>query len=734
MIPATLLLLAIVWRQWDPGSILYDFRQTVFDYYQRFAPRTYVEAPVRIIDIDDETLARSGLQWPWPRTLIAELVERLSQAGAAAIVFDIVFAEPDRTSPSQIAPIWQREADVAALAPLLERLPDHDRLLAEAIGRAGNVVTGFILTPEENSRQPLSRGSFAFAGDDPLQFLRGRYKGAIATLPGIEQAAIGNGSFSFTPGTDLVVRGVPLVLSLNDRLYPSITMEALRVAQGASTYVLKASGASGEHSFGERTGVNHIKIGEFVVPTDANGQLILHFTPPGRDRYISAWRVLEGALPADAVDGRILLIGTSASGLRDLRPSPIDPVMPGVEAHAQAIEQIVLGHYLQRPDWADGVEYMFVIVAGFVLIFLIAKLGAGWAAAVGFIAIAGAFGASWWAYRNLLFLFDPVSPSVAALGVYLSGSLIGYLQTEAEKKQVRTAFQQYLSPALVEQLAADPGLLKLGGETREMTFLFCDIRGFTTVSEQFKSNPQGLTQLINRFLTPMTDTIMARRGTIDKYMGDCIMAFWNAPLADERHADNACASALAMFDRLAILNQELKSEAQANGTRFVPINIGIGLNTGHCVVGNMGSQQRFDYSVLGDAVNLASRLEGQSKTYGVGIVIGEGTRAKAPDWATLELDLIAVKGKKEAVRIFTLAGDAARAADPGFRALAERHAAMLDAYRGQDWDGAEARLGQLEAQAPELVELYRLYRERIAYFRANPPGPDWDGVFVATSK
>ncbi|MCW5730929.1 MAG: adenylate/guanylate cyclase domain-containing protein [Alphaproteobacteria bacterium] len=734
LIPSLVLFLALVLRYFDPGGLLLDFRTTVFDYYQRFAPREYVEAPVRIVDIDDESLLRLGMQWPWPRIHVAEMVSTLANSGAAAIVFDIVFAEPDRTSPGNIGPVWALTSDISDLRAQLERLPDHDQLLAEAIGAAGSVVTGFILTSEVTGKKPVVRGTFALAGDDPKPFLRGYYRGAVTSLDILEEAATGNGTFNFSPGSDLVTRTVPLVLALGDQLYPSITAEALRVAQGARTYIIKSSGASGETGFGESTGVNHIKIGDFIVPTNAHGEITVHYTRHRPERYLPAWKLFSSDFDPDEVAGQIILIGTSASGLRDIRPSPINPVMPGVEAHAQAIEQIILGHFLKRPDWTEGVEWLFVLSLGIGLILLLGTLGALWSAIIGFTALLGAFGASWYSYRELLLLFDPVTPSITALLIYLSGSLIGYLRTEAEKKQVRGAFAQYLSPALVEQLAADPSRLKLGGETRNMTFLFCDVRGFTTVSEQFKSNPQGLTQLINRFLTPMTDAILERRGTIDKYMGDCIMAFWNAPLANPRHADDACESALAMLERLKLLNAALEAEARAENRPFHPLNIGIGLNTGDCVVGNMGSQQRFDYSVLGDAVNLASRLEGQSKTYGVDVVIGESTRQAAKNWACIELDLIAVKGKKEAVRIFALLGDASVAQSAEFREIAARQDAMLAAYRRQDWAEAERLARDGVARAGHLGELYELYLERIAYFRDNPPGADWDGVFVATSK
>ena len=506
------------------------------------------------------------------------------------------------------------------------------------------------------------------------------------------------------------------------------------VQGGRPSYQIKTAGASGEVSFGARTGITLVKIGQYIVPTDQHGRMWLHFTGPVPERFIPIWRVFEPDFPREMVDGFIVLVGTSAAGLKDQRPTPLNPVAAGVEVHAQAIEQMLFGEFLERPDWAPGAEILYLLVVGLLLIFLLPWVGALWCAVIGGAAALGAFGFSWYAYDQLKWLFDPVYPAIYVLFVYLVESLVSFVRTEAEKNQVRGAFGRYMSPALVEQLAKNPEKLQLGGEMKDMTLLFCDVRGFTSISELYKSDPQGLTSLINRFLTPTTDIILASLGTIDKYMGDCIMAFWNAPLDDDDHAGHACSSALAMMDCIVDLNVTLKAEAEAEDKRFIPINVGIGLNSGECCVGNMGSEQRFDYSVLGDAVNLASRLEGQSKTYGVGIVIGETTHQRAPDYATIELDLIKVKGKEEAVRIFALMGEPEKCEDVGFQALAERHAAMLAAYRGQRW--AEARELSKECRQLDgnISSLYDLYDERIDDYEADPPGDDWDGVFVATTK
>jgi adenylate cyclase len=489
---------------------------------------------------------------------------------------------------------------------------------------------------------------------------------------------------------------------------------------------------------------------DFSIPTTRDGEIWVYYAKPGEitgDLYVSAKDVLNETLAPERFQNKFVLIGTSAAGLRDIRATPISNNLPGVEVHSNMIETIWFRTPLVRPANALDGELTAVIVAGLLLIVFLPMIGAVWslglvAAVVGVLA---AF--SWFSFAGFdagfltlpgRALVDFSFFAVTILILYSVLTFSSYSRTAAERRQVRGAFSQYLSPALVEQLADDPDRLQLGGEMKSMTFLFCDIRGFTAISETFKTDPQGLTKLINKFLTPMTDIIMDRQGTIDKYMGDCIMAFWNAPLDDAAHAAHACESALAMFTFLPELNRAIEAEAVAEGRQFHPIKIGAGINTGECVVGNMGSEKRFDYSVLGDAVNLASRLEGQSKSYGVNIVIGEITHQEAPAFATIELDLIAVKGKAEAVRIFALLGDAAMKESAPYLALIDKHDEMLRIYRSQKWDDAEAMLPQCNelanAAGIDLSVLYELYSERLALYKWDPPPPDWDGVFVATSK
>lgn len=691
--PAGVLILILLWRAFDPGGLLAHARIIVFDTYTRIAPRTFEPAPVRIVDIDDDSLRRLG-QWPWSRQVLAELTERLGEMGAAAIGFDSVFAEEDRTAPRLLAKNYPEVADA------LTRLPDPDQTFAAAIARSGNVVAGFGLTARANGAKPLEKAGFAFSGPDPAHILP-PFSGVIANLSPLEQAAAGAGAFDFYPSDGLVVRAVPMVYAVEGKLYPSLASELLRVAQGARSYMLKT----------EADALTEMRVGGLVVPLTARGELRMHFTRPETSRYIPAWQVLAGTVKRELVEGHIMLVGTSATGLNDIRASSVDPAMPGVEAHAQAIEQILLQSFLVRPDWAEGAEGLATLLLGLLLMALLTSTNALFSALAGLAAVLGIGGFSWHVFTAENLLFDPVTPGLAGLAVYLAGSLASYLRVEGDRRQITAAFGQYLSPALVKRLAADPRRLALGGEMRDLTVMFCDIRGFTAISERFRGNPQELTSLINCFLTPMSDVILSAGGTIDKYMGDCIMAFWNAPLDDAAHAERACSAATGMMAALDTLNADLP----------VRLDIGIGINTGPCVVGNMGSERRFDYSALGDAVNLASRLEGQSKTYGVAVVLSEETLRRA-GVAGVELDLIAVKGKSEAVRIFTLGNSP------------EGHDAMLCAYRAREWEKARHLLAGLSERHLQFARLYELYDARLRDLAETPPPEDWDGVFYATSK
>ncbi len=727
-LPAVLLLATALAHLVIPDEFEQLSALVAFDVHQRMAPReSPADAPVLIVDIDELSLKKLG-QWPWPRTIMAQLVGKLRQSGAAVIGFDVLFSEPDRTSPQMLMSLLtERGAGEEDAKRLLASMQDPDGQFAKAIAGAP-VVVGFDLTATGGKGNPVVKAGFSWvgaSGANPLRFVRS-FPDAVSALPQLQKAAAGNGFVNQISDWDNVVRRVPLLLRLGDKAVPSLAAETLRVGLGASSYIGRYSGAQVAKSFGENTGLNAIKIGPLAVPTDAKGQVVVHYARPRpRDedaRYISASKIIAGDFDPARIADRIVLVGSSAAGLNDLKATPITPDMPGVEIHAQLIEQILQQDFLFRPDWGPGAEILFAVVFGIIVIIAIPLVGALPSAGVAGVAMISAAAVSWFALRYGQLVIDPVYPIGVLASVYLCGTLLNYRLTETRQREIREAFSRYMSPHYVAELARNPEKLKLGGEVKLITVMFCDIRGFTTMSEGLSAAELG--QLINEFLTPMTDIIMAHKGTIDKYIGDCIMAFWNAPLDDPDHAKNAVAAAQEMRLKLVELNEAWTAESRPE------LHIGIGVNTGECSVGNFGSHQRFNYSLLGDPVNLSSRLEGLTKQYGVDLIIGEDTAAGVDDPGLIELDLVAVKGKMRAVRIFTLPPHPVES-----QQYLARHAALLAAYRRRDWDAA---LGMLEdpvlAAERDMAPLYGLFRERIEQLKVEPLPSDWDGVFVAHEK
>ena len=711
----------------DP-FFLQAVRLIAFDSYQRLEPQPYDPSlPVRIVDIDEESLARIG-QWPWPRTTVARLVEQLTAQGAASIAFDILFAEPDQSSPEQFLQRLPPE-EAERLKPLFADTPSHDAVLAAAIGQSPTVLATSLGGRASDTPLPVKAG-FAVAGDDPMPFI-GNFLGHTGNLPILDEKASGIGAINWIPDRDQVVRRISIVYGLGDQFVPTLFAEALRVAQGASTYILKSSNASGEEAFGRQTGLNNVKWGAIETPTDPDGAIWLQFRKSNPSAFIPAWKVLNGENDPSEVAGVIILVGTSAPGLNDLRATPLDAALPGVEIHAQAIEHLLSGRSLARPDYAVAIEMLVVILLGAALGAVLPRLSAGAAALLGFTLIVAIFIGGWLAYTRLHLLLDPSYPALAIGLLVALATLYVYRRVEQQRGQVRLAFSHYVSPAVVDELLAHPERLELGGEVRELTILFCDVRNFTSISEQLTAHE--LTQFINNLLTPLTDIILKRRGTIDKYMGDAIMAFWNAPLDDPNHAGNAAAAAAEIAARMHDLNVVWKREAEEKGRKYVNVSVGVGINTGDCCVGNLGSSQRFDYSAIGDDVNVASRLEGLSKQYGVTIVIGESTAAQVKD-PLLELDLIKVKGRTAPSRLYTMTAALGSGEDIVAR-LIPLHAEMLAAYRDRAWERAEALIADCRALGiATLAKLYDVYQSRIAQWRDSPPPPDWDGSFTATEK
>jgi adenylate cyclase len=710
-------------RVFDPPPIE-ELRVRTFDTFQVIAPRIKAARPVTVVDIDEKSLSELG-QFPWPRTRIADLVTTLAQLGAVVIAFDIVFPEPDRLNPDAAAntiPNLDEETRTK-----LRSLPSNDQILADAISKS-RVVLGesglpFVVAEFDKS---LPLPPLAMKGEEPQPFMFD-FPGLLRNIPVLEAAAAGRGLFTIKPERDGIVRRVPMIMLAQGATMPSLSFEVLRVATGSGTVLIDT----------DKAGIKSVALRGIRIPTDHNGQLWVHFAHSDPSIYVSAVDVLHGRVPAEKISGKLVLIGTSSVGLNDVKTTPVTPAMPGVEIHAQVLESALTGAGVSQPNYGIAIEFATALLFGSFVIAFAPLFGPITLVGLGAVFATALIGTSWYFYTHHRLLIDFTYPLMSTTTIYLTLMFASFVREQAQRRQIRSAFSQYLSPALVEQLAHSPEKLVLGGEEREMTIMFSDVRGFTTISETYKHDPQGLTKLMNRFLTPLTNAILARKGTIDKYMGDAIMAFWNAPLDDKEHEINACEAAIDMLEGIDELNRQREQEAKEGGHVYIPLNVGIGLNTGVCVVGNMGSDLRFDYSVLGDSVNLASRLEGQSKEYGFPIIVGSKTALAVKDkFAILELDFIMVKGKKEPEVIYAIAGrkDVAQSGD--FQRLRNLTIEMLACYRSRDWEGALAAIerGRRTDDAHALARLYELYEVRIRKFQKDPPPVDWNGAFALLTK
>lgn len=600
-------------------------RNTAFDQYQRWSAKSFDGSQVRIIDIDNESLAKLG-QWPWPRTRIAELVARLQDAGAASIAFDVVFAEPDRTSPGAMLQTW---GVTSTLRNSLASLPDHDAVLAETISR-GKVVLGHV---PQSLGPPAEDFVYNFEmnvkGPSPLAYLHG-FSGTIAALQELQIASAGNGAFSFIPDSDGVVRRVPMLLRMGEEIVPSLSAEALRVALNEPGYIATVSEERG-------AGMESIGIGKFTIPTTAEGEIWVRFSKEGHKRYIPAWKVLSGDYPLDSLRDKIVVLGTSAPGLLDLRYSPLGGIIPGVEVHALALEQILSGDPIFRPNWASNLELMIIVVGGLVVGFTALSAGAIPSAILFGLTMVAASWGGWLAFSNHGLLFDPVTPGTALLLVFGVTSLHHHIVSERKQRWVKEAFARYVSPNLVSYLVEHPDYLNLGGSRRECSFIFTDLAGFTSLME--KLDPNVAVSLLNEYLDRMINIAFEHEGTLDRIVGDAVAIMFSAPVEQPDHRQRAvrCAEAMHAF------GNQYAAAARERGVAFGITRIGV--HTGEVTVGNFGGATIFDYRALGDPVNTASRLESVNKQLGTQVCLSEATLSGSPDTPTRPVGKLVLKGK-----------------------------------------------------------------------------------------
>ncbi|HEX5803051.1 MAG TPA: adenylate/guanylate cyclase domain-containing protein [Azospira sp.] len=686
------------------GGLQATLRNHLFDQYQRWLPRAYEEAPVLVVDIDDASLARLG-QWPWPRTRIAELVDRLTAAGVAAIGFDVMFAEPDRTTPRAMVELWQASG---ALRRQIEALPDHDEVLAASLAKADTVL-GFAVERTANAaaeaRTPRVKAAFVHLGEPQTGWLHG-FAGAVASLPALEAASKGNGALTFIPDGDGVVRRVPLVLKLAGQPVPTLLSEALRVAQGGPPVTLRSAGHINGFTGGrDNGGLGEIRIGALQIPTTAHGELWLHYTPRLPQRSLPAWRIFNGEVPTEALAGKIVLVGSSAQGLMDLRFNPFG-LIPGVEAHAQALEQILTGRFLDRPSWMPATELALLVGGGVAASLLALWLRAALAALACAALLAALAGASWYAFAAHGLLMDAAVPAIGILLGFVASSLIHHLISEREQHWIREAFSRYVSPNRVSHLVDHPEAMELGGRRQECSFIFTDLAGFTTLMETI--DPAQAVALLNDYLDEMIAIAFRHEGTLDRIVGDAVAILFSAPLTQPDHRQRALACALEM-DAFA---ERYAGELLAKGIAFGSTRIGV--HSGEVIVGNFGGKNIFDYRALGDPINTASRLESVNKHLGTRICVSESIVAANPHLDQRPVGRLVLKGKSQPLGVFepVVADASGRAPLAAYLAAyaamaseAETAPALFDALADDYPDDPLVKLHRRRLQAGERGDL-----------------------------
>lgn len=689
----------------------YDWRlQTHLQWF----PADVQNPNIVIVDIDEASLQQVG-RWPWSRSTIAQLVQQLAAADVAIIGFDWVLSEPERHPLDDI----QRRLQLLD-TPLSDRYHDlhADGLLAQALP-SSDVVMGFFLHEQANVQVGQLPPAVAWLAEDEAdQHVMLHLPGYVANLPVLQAVASGAGFVSTMTDADGVVRRTPLVVRQERAVYPSLALAM------AMNYVLETGVTLDSTQLGSVRALREVSFAGLRAQTDPLGRVIVPYRGGRKTfRYLSASDVLQQRVPVSELEGAMVLLGTSAIGLSDLRATPVGTQYPGVEVHATVLDALLGEGFPLRPDWEAGATSLQILLLGLMLSIWLPRLGPLHAITVGASVLMAAVLVNWllWHLRWDL----PLAPIVLLIaGIVVCNLALGFVRENRHRRHLRGMFGQYVPSAHIEKMLTNPEVVQLAGETKTMSVLFSDIRGFTALAEGMSA--VDLTQLLNDFFTPITKVIFDHEGTIDKYVGDMVMAFWGAPLDDEQHAEHAVAAALAML----ACTERLNGEFQVRG--LPPIRIGIGINTGAMHVGDMGSSYRRAYTVLGDAVNLGSRLESLTSFYGVSVLVSESTRQAADAFAYRCIDRIQVKGKQEAVTVYEPVGLAHALSENEQQAL-QLHEQALAAYRQQQWSTAQSVWSALQQQEPDR-RIYALYLERIVALQQQSLGPDWDGVYRHSSK
>jgi adenylate cyclase len=709
-----LTLFFIVLAQYDP-PLLHELRLNSFDFFLRHTPAPLSADPrVIIVDVDSKSLEQLG-QWPWPRKRIAELLHRITSAGPAVVGLDMLFAEPDNSSPRRLGALDEIQNAPAPVREYLQSLPDYDLSLARTLEQSPvPVVLGYILTGSTTeSAQSIKKiprkGAILFRGEDPRPFLFS-FDGVDSSLEMFERTARGIGFLNIVPDQDSILRKLLLVAKYRDTVYPGLILSMLRAATGEDTLITET----------DLNGVRAVQTGPYRIPTNMYGELIINFSGPARTLpYVSACDILSDRIDPAIFQDAYVLIGTSAPGLFDLQAVPTDRTFPGVEVHGQALNTILGRNFLHRPQWAKGAELLAICCMSLFLMVILSRMKATGGALLVLLLTLTTSAFSYWCMYRFHLLLDMVYPLVATWILFTVLTFYNFITGEKKIRRLRSAFSHYLSPDVVKELLTKQEDLVLDGEERELSILFSDIRRFTSMAEQM--SPDNLCAFLNEYLTPMTEAVMERRGTVDKFIGDAIMAFWNAPLDTPNHVFHACECALAMLRELETLNRGW------TGRGLPDVRIGVGIHCGVARVGNMGSQQRFDYTIMGDAVNLASRLEGLTRIYGTDILVSGAVYAllKESDFFFRKIDTVRALGKKTPVTLYQLLGFSRERTAENIQET-DRYYATLDLYNAGAFVRAAQAFQALKKEFPG-DRLYEVYRERCVRLAKNPP-EQWNGI------
>ncbi len=700
-----LLILMVGIRVMDPYPVR-ALRLFFFDYAQRIDPREYADLPVRVVDIDDASLTLLG-QWPWPRDRIGALVTRLTEEyGAAAVVFDVLFSEPDRLSPARIL----SRPEIAGLLKTVPREDildalDNDKLFARAM-KGHQVVLGLAAAPPDRPTSMPGKSGIVQIGAEPGQGLI-TYVGTTSVVPGLWDAAAGIGAINVSPIDDTdTVRTVPVMWNSPSGILPGMAIEALRVALGESTIVI--SGPP------EAPGVTtSVRIGDYEVPTTPDGQIWVRYRHDDPALYVPARAILAAGYDEAVrkkLEGQIVFVGTSAAGLLDIRSTPLGENVPGVSIHAQILEQILTGDYLVRDDYISGLEIIaFICLSGIVVAVMsmsgpAVSMVAGGISTLIVLVVSGVF-----FQRGVL--FDATFPMFGGFAVFLVLAAYQFIIADREKRLIRKSFSHYVAPSVLKEIEKSGHELELGGQVRILTVMFCDLRNFTPLSETMQ--PADLVSMLNNLFSQLSDCVLREQGTIDKFVGDSIMAFWNAPLETEEHRRMACNAALNIRKALVEFNAPRREAA------LPLLAVGVGLCSGPACVGNIGSRQRYSYSAIGDTVNVAARMEASCRYLGYDVVISEDTHSGLGGMASLPAGKIGLKGKTERVPMHVLVGDSSVAASPGFAELQALHQQLMEEiaqtkkYGDDIFDRCRSAAVRVE---PGLQKFYDKLSERLLDF------------------